>query len=155
MTLADSYNNRTDAGEYSSNITEANIAISCLDARQSSDPVKVKATNEKVLATGSIFARYWLDGYLGCSGWPYPVAKRPSDYSAKGSNPILVVGTKGDPATPYDQAVSLSESVLANGHLITYNGEGHTAYGGVSQCVNNAVDDYFFKNVVPTEDPDC
>ena len=155
LTLADSYNNRTDAGEYSSNITEANIAISCLDARQSSDPVKVKATNEKVLATGSIFARYWLDGYLGCSGWPYPVAKRPSDYSAKGSNPILVVGTKGDPATPYDQAVSLSESVLANGHLITYNGEGHTAYGGVSQCVNNAVDDYFFKNVVPTEDPDC
>jgi pimeloyl-ACP methyl ester carboxylesterase len=155
LTLADSYNDRNDSGGYESNITEANIAISCLDARQSSDPVKVKANNEKVLATGSVFARYWLDGYLGCAGWPYPLAERPSDYSAKGSNPILVVGTKGDPATPYDQAVSLAQNVLANGHLITYNGEGHTAYGGASQCVNDAVDDYFFKNVVPTEDPDC
>lgn len=155
LTLADSYNDRNDSGGYESNITEANIAISCLDARQSSDPVKVKANNEKVLATGSVFARYWLDGYLGCAGWPYPLAERPSDYSAKGSNPILVVGTKGDPATPYDQAVSLAENVLANGHLITYNGEGHTAYGGASQCVNDAVDAYFFENVVPTEDPDC
>jgi pimeloyl-ACP methyl ester carboxylesterase len=155
LTLADNYNDRNDSGGYNSNVTESHIAISCLDARQSSDLQKVTESNNRIIATGSIFARYWLDGYLGCSGWPYPLAERPSDYSAKGSNPILVVGTKGDPATPYDQAVSLAESVLANGHLITYNGEGHTAYGGASQCVNDAVDAYFFENVVPAEDPDC
>ncbi|MFM1984814.1 MAG: hypothetical protein RL723_1249, partial [Actinomycetota bacterium] len=33
--------------------------------------------------------------------------------------------------------------------------EGHTAYGLQSSCINGAVDDFFIKNVVPTEDPDC
>lgn len=155
LALADSYNDRVEGGGYASNLTEANMAISCLDSRSAADEKSVAKQNARILKTKSVFARYWLDGYLGCSMWPYPLAKHPSSYAATGSAPILVVGTKGDPATPYDQAVSLAERVLANGHLITYNGEGHTAYGGHSQCVNQAVDDYFLKNVVPTEDPDC
>lgn len=155
LALADSYNDRLEGGGYASNLTEANMAISCLDSRSKSDAKSVDKQNKLVMQVNSVFSRYWLDSYLGCSMWPYPMAKHPSSYAAVGSAPILVVGTKGDPATPYDQAVSLAERVLENGHLITYNGEGHTAYGGPSQCVNQAVDDYFFKNVVPTEDPDC
>jgi pimeloyl-ACP methyl ester carboxylesterase len=66
-----------------------------------------------------------------------------------------VVGTTGDPATPYEQAVALANQVLANARLITFNGEGHTAYGQQNACVNKAVDEYFIQNVVPTEDPNC
>ncbi|MEO0027052.1 MAG: hypothetical protein RL716_383 [Actinomycetota bacterium] len=82
-------------------------------------------------------------------------AKRPSNYDAAGSAPILVIGTTGDPATPYSEAVSLANEILENGHLVTYNGEGHTAYGRSNQCIADAVDNYFIKNVVPNEDPNC
>jgi hypothetical protein len=71
------------------------------------------------------------------------------------SKTIMVVGTTGDPATPYAQAVSLANEVLENGVLVTFNGEGHTAYGQGSKCVNDVVDNYFIKNVVPAEDPNC
>jgi hypothetical protein len=66
-----------------------------------------------------------------------------------------VVGTTGDPATPYSQAVQLAEDVLENATLITFNGEGHTAYGQGSKCVNEAVDNYLLNGIVPIEDPNC
>jgi pimeloyl-ACP methyl ester carboxylesterase len=102
-----------------------------------------------------MLGRYWQFGALSCEQWPYPVVKKPALFSASGSSPILVIGTTGDPATPYWQAVSLASQVLENAQLVTFNGEGHTAYGLQSSCINRAVDDFFIKNVVPTEDPDC
>ena len=44
---------------------------------------------------------------------------------------------------------------LENGHLVTYRGEGHTAYNKSNACVNDAVDDYFIDDVVPATDPKC
>ncbi len=64
------------------------------------------------------------------------------------------MGTTNDPATPYVWAQNLSKE-LQHGHLITYHGEGHTAYNKSNSCVNNAVDDYFVKGTVPSKDPDC
>ena len=153
--LADSYNDRDSSGRYVSNLMEANIAISCLDARQPSDDASMAMQNTRMLAASPTLGRYWQFGALTCEQWPYPVAKRPASYSAKGSKPILVVGTTGDPATPYGQAVAVATRVLSNGHLVTYNGEGHTAYGRSNACVSTAVDNYFIKSEVPTKDPDC
>ena len=65
-----------------------------------------------------------------------------------------MIGTTNDPATPYASAVELSET-LESGVLITYNGEGHTVYGNGVACVDDAVDDYFVKDVVPASDPNC
>ena len=45
---------------------------------------------------GEAFARE----YLPCAFWPHEGVERPIA-TAKGSAPILVVGTTGDPATPY------------------------------------------------------
>jgi pimeloyl-ACP methyl ester carboxylesterase len=155
LQLAETYNDRNEDGTYSTNLLEANIAISCLDARQASDAESMATENQKVLEASPTLGRYWQFGALTCEQWPFPVAARPNSYLAPGSAPILVIGTTGDPATPYSQAISLANQVLENGHLVTFNGEGHTAYGQESSCVNNAVDDYFIRNVVPTEDPDC
>jgi len=155
MSLADSYNERAEDGSYGSNLMEANISISCLDARSPSDAASMAAQNERVLEASPVLGRYWQFGALSCEQWPFAVVSHPDDYSAKGSKTIMVVGTTGDPATPYAQAVSLANEVLENGVLVTFNGEGHTAYGQESKCVNNAVDNYFIKNVVPTEDPNC
>lgn len=155
LTLADTYNDRLEDGTYGSNTLEANIAVSCLDGRQPADEKSMAEQNQIVLRTSTVFGRYWQFGALTCANWPFPVVERPREFSAKNSAPILVIGTTGDPATPYEQAVALANNVLANAQLVTFNGEGHTAYGLDSKCINRTVDNYFIKNVVPAEDPDC
>ncbi len=153
--LADLYNDRAEDGTYSSNIIPANAAISCLDARQPSDMDSMVAENKKLVSAAPTIGKYWQFGGIRCEQWPYPISDRPSDYSAKGSAPIMVVGTTGDPATPYAQAVSLANKILDNGFLLTYNGEGHTAYGQGVACVDDNVDDFLIDGTVPKSDPDC
>ena len=59
-----------------------------------------------------------------------------------------MIGTTGDPATPYAWAVKLAAD-LASGVLLTRIGEGHTAYGGKSACIDAAVDAYLISLIVP------
>ena len=73
---------------------------------------------------------------------------------ADGAAPVLVVGTTNDPATPYVWAQSLA-SQLASARLLTWRGEGHTAYRRGSGCVDGAVDDYLLSGVLPGQDATC
>jgi hypothetical protein len=91
---------------------------------------------------------------VGCERWPFPATRVRAPITAAGSADILVVGTTNDPATPYVWAQALADE-LENGHLITYHGEGHTAYNKSNSCVDDAVDDYFIDVTVPASDPDC
>ena len=68
--------------------------------------------------------------------------------------PILVVGTTGDPATPYPWSQALA-SQLDDGHLLTWNGNGHTAYGRAGDCVTNAVDSYLLAGRLPEDGLTC
>ena len=63
---------------------------------------------------------------LSYRSWPVPAAGAPEKISAEGADPIVVIGTTRDPATPYAWAVRLSEQ-LADASLITFDGDGHTA----------------------------
>jgi pimeloyl-ACP methyl ester carboxylesterase len=155
LASADFYNDRAEDGTYASNSTESNLAVNCMDSRSKADPESLKKANKKIMQISPTLGRYWQDSGLGCADWPYPVAKRPTDWSAKGSAPILVIGTTGDPATPYSQAENLANKILENAKLLTYVGEGHTAYGRSNNCVAKTVDDYFIKNVVLTENRRC
>jgi pimeloyl-ACP methyl ester carboxylesterase len=155
LRLADFYNDRDPDGSYTSNLTEANIAISCLDSRQSSNLSAMKAQNARMLKASPTFGRYWMWGGIGCAKWPYPVVKGPKSYAATGAPTIVVVGTTGDPATPYEQAVSLAHKILKKGYLVTYKGEGHTAYGRSNSCVNNAVDNFFIDGKLAAKEPVC
>ncbi|MEY4742437.1 MAG: hypothetical protein RL672_1187, partial [Actinomycetota bacterium] len=154
MHLADFYYDRNADGTYASNLMEANIAIACMDSRSNWDPVEVAKQNERVIAGSSVFGRYWQNGALTCSLWPYPLAKRPSDLSARGAAPILVIGTTNDPATPYSQAQALAK-LLRSGVMVTFNGEGHTAYGRSNSCIDKTVDSYFVSGKIPASDPQC
>ena len=87
-------------------------------------------------------------GSLVCVYWPNQPTDAPKAISAPGSGPILVVGTTRDPATPYEWAVNLSKE-LSDGHLLTYDGDGHTAYRQGSSCVDTVVDDYLLHGERP------
>ena len=43
---------------------------------------------------------------------------------------------------------------LADGHLLTYDGDGHTAYREGSHCVDTVVDAYLLKGTVPPDRQD-
>jgi hypothetical protein len=73
--------------------------------------------------------------------------------TAPGAPPILVVGTTGDSATPYQQAASVA-STLQQGRLLTYRGTGHSAYGK-SRCVDNAEAAFFVDLTLPDDGTIC
>ncbi len=89
---------------------------------------------------------------LTCVVWPGQHDPYPTG-TADGAPPILVVGTTGDPATPYEQSPRLAE-MLGVGRLLTWEGEGHTAYPQTS-CVTRAVDAYLIDLTVPPEGTRC
>jgi pimeloyl-ACP methyl ester carboxylesterase len=155
LILADMYNDRNDDGTYATNLIAANYAISCLDSGGAPEMSEIEEKNMQLIEVAPTLGRYWQFGGLRCATWPYPEAASPSDYSAKGAPPIMVIGTTGDPATPYSEAKSLAQDVLADGFLVTYNGEGHTVYGGDVECINEVVDNFFFTGKLPASDPNC
>lgn len=89
-----------------------------------------------------------------CVQWPGErVSRYDGSYRAKGSAPILVIGTTGDPDTPYQDAVALSRK-LDNGRLLTFEAEGHTAFGR-SVCATDAVTGYLLDLTVPDKGATC
>lgn len=154
FTMADFYFGRNPGGSYNDNSFEAFVAINCLDYMSTSTRGTLAAEAKELAAAAPVFGPQMAWGGTACDSWPFQSTRVREPIAAKGSAPILVVGTTGDPATPYQWAKNLA-SQLENGHLITYDGEGHTAYNGESACVNNAVEDFFLKNLVPASDPRC
>ena len=78
----------------------------------------------------------------------------PAPVTAAGADPIVVIGTTGDPATPHEWSVALAEQ-LESGVLVTYEGEGHTAYGRAGQCITGAVDSFLLEGTVPEDGLVC
>ena len=155
MLLADQYNDRGEDGVYSTNILAANYAISCLDSRASANTFSMRRQNSALIEAAPTLGRYWQFGALRCASWPFPVKQAPVSYAATGAPTILVVGTTGDPATPYSQAQALAGNILDKAFLLTYNGEGHTIYGQQVACVDNVVDRFFMTGELPDKDPNC
>ncbi|MEA2303876.1 MAG: hypothetical protein QOH43_1156 [Solirubrobacteraceae bacterium] len=71
-----------------------------------------------------------------------------------GANTPLVVATTYDPATPYRGAKSLVHD-LGNARLLTMAGDGHTAYGRNSACIDTAVEAYLFDGTLPDAGTRC
>ena len=155
LLLADQYNDRAEDGTYSANTLAANYAISCLDSRASTNIFSMRRQNAALIEAAPTLGRYWQFGGLRCESWPFEVKQPPVSYAATGAPTILVVGTTGDPATPYAQAQALAGKILDDAFLLTYNGEGHTVYGQQVTCVDNVVDKFFMTAELPEKDPNC
>jgi len=159
FSFVDSYYGRSSDGVYANNSFEVYTATLCLDDNFQSDEYTVRdGLNAIAEAAPLVGAPFAYDDYghveTACTLWPYPAKAKPETFDAAGADPILVIGTTNDPATPYSWAVSLADQ-LSSGVLVTYNGEGHTAYGRSNDCITTAVDEYFINGTVPTADPNC
>ncbi|MFB9731536.1 alpha/beta hydrolase [Ornithinimicrobium kibberense] len=154
MFLANTYASRGADGVYEGNGMQSIYAVNCLDRpaeeTEELDSEAVRAQFEEVSPT---WGRY-LAGEGACGVWPAQASETVEDYSATGAAPILVLGTTRDPATPYEWAVDLAD-VLDSGVLVTYDGDGHTAYGRSNDCVDGAVDAYLLEGTVPEDGLTC
>ena len=138
LLLADFYNDRDPDGGYLSNINEANNAINCADERVAAEDFAM--VRQAAIGASDVFGKYFAFPELGCLGWPEGKSTVEIDYTVGLEVGPLVIGTTGDPATPYQQAVSLAK-ILSGSTLLTFQGEGHTAYGS-EPCVNDHVENY-------------
>ena len=129
-------------------------AVTCLDYPVEGDKTTWAAQYEQAQREAPVFGNTAVGMDLVCSVWGHNGTRKPTQIHARGAAPILVVGTTGDPATPYAWSKSLAEQ-LDSGQLLTWEGNGHTAYGGDASCVNDAVDAYLISGTMPKEGLTC
>lgn len=154
LNLADEFAGRDGDGRYRNNAIDALYAVNCLDRSDRADVATTATLAEQWTATSPTFGAYFAWGNLPCATWPAPATDQPHPISAAGSGPIMVVGTKYDPATPYQWAVSM-ERDLSNAALVSWDGDGHTGYRRGSSCVDAAVDRFLLSGVLPPAETRC
>ncbi|WP_327344242.1 alpha/beta hydrolase [Streptomyces europaeiscabiei] len=154
LALSDSYFERGPDGTYS-NLMYANAAVNCLDLPAAyNTPEEVERALPEFEKASPVFGRALAWASLNCAYWPVKPTGGPHRIEAKGAAPIVVVGTTRDPATPYRWARALA-SQLSSARLLTYDGDGHTAYGRGSACVDSAINAYLLRGTPPTDGKRC
>jgi hypothetical protein len=154
LRLADLGADRASNGTYTSNSTFAFNAINCLDYPMESDTAAMRAEQQRLMQDSPTFGYFFAYGGTNCADWPYKNVRTPAPVEYTGESPIVVIGTTGDPATPVEWAASLRKQ-LGNAALLTWEGEGHTAYGRSNSCIEDRVDTYLVSGQVPGDNTVC
>ncbi len=150
LLLADTYAERDEQGHYT-NLFDANSAVNCADGDYPSLE-EIRDLQSQWRTKYPMFGTSLAMGLLTCSLWPgekdpYPTG--PADTPRE----IVVIGTTGDPATPYESTQKLAD-MLGEAVVLTWEGEGHTAYPETS-CIRRAVDNYLIDLTVPEDGLRC
>lgn len=137
----------TDEGDYSviaewrasaddAYVSDVGLAIDCADSEARVTAAEAFARFEDALALAPHFARLALSPAI-CAYFPRsddPVVFGPLETRFQ----TLLVGTIGDPATPYPWAEETSD--ITSAPLLTFEGDGHVAYAPTRPCIGDAVD---------------
>ncbi|MEU2978535.1 alpha/beta hydrolase [Streptomyces hirsutus] len=154
LALSDSYYERDTNGKYA-NLMFANAAVNCLDLPPAfGSPDQVRDALPDFEKASPVFGEGFAWAALNCTYWPVAATGEPQRIEAKGAAPIVVVGTTRDPATPYRWAQALADQ-LASARLLTYEGDGHTAYGRGSDCIDSAINTYLVDGTPPADGKRC
>jgi pimeloyl-ACP methyl ester carboxylesterase len=100
------------------------------------------------------FGRPWTWTSSICQPWPgWDRDHYDGPWDRTTANPVLVVGNRFDPATPYHGAVTV-DRLLPRSRLLTLAGWGHTSLGA-SACVDGYVSTYLLTSRVPPRGTVC
>ncbi|MEU9172436.1 alpha/beta hydrolase [Streptomyces sp. NPDC048420] len=156
LALADDYNERDASGHYGL-LPHSQRVISCLDDKQRPTLAEAKRLLPEFERVSPVFGPFlgW-DSAGWCHDWPVSGQSETPEVSASGAAPVLVVGNTGDPATPYEGARRMADELGKGvGVELTWKGQGHTAYGNGSDCVDSTVNAYLLKGTVPKDGKVC
>ncbi|MDN5931648.1 MAG: alpha/beta hydrolase [Pseudonocardia sp.] len=132
-------------------------AISCLDGPATKPIGDWPTVIGDLTATSRIAGPvqgWWL--WAPCAAnWPAAGADRyTGPWDATTTTPILLIGTRYDPNTGYQNAVR-SEKLLGNAVLLTHQGYGHLSLQDPSRCVEQARTRYLVDLVTPAPGTVC
>jgi pimeloyl-ACP methyl ester carboxylesterase len=136
------------------NFIEGGPGVFCSDSH---NPDNVRAWSRAARAQDRqfpYFGRPWTWTSSICEPWP----GRDRDHydgpwNHVTANPVLVVGNRFDPATPYHGAVTV-DRLLPRSRLLTLAGWGHTSLF-LSACVDAHVNTYLLTTRVPAKGTVC
>jgi pimeloyl-ACP methyl ester carboxylesterase len=152
LKLADEYTGRLEDGSYRSNEFDSAAIIDCLDFP---DPRSIEVMKKNARAfdeQAPLFGPYLAYSGLGCKYFAAP--KTTQIQATRTANRIVIIGTTGDPATPYQWAQGLNK-ILTNSVLISLTGEGHTGQGQGNTCVDLNVDRYLISGSTKSSQVIC
>jgi pimeloyl-ACP methyl ester carboxylesterase len=147
LELADEYTGRQSGGSYPNNEFDSGAVINCLDVDEPRTVAQIKSDARVFAEEAPLFGPYLAYGGLTCKF--YGQSQEVTIVPTKTNTPIVIIGTTGDPATPYEWAKGLSKQ-LTNSHLISLTGEGHTGQGQGNACVDDQIDDFYLAGKAPT-----
>nr|WP_239579520.1 alpha/beta hydrolase [Microlunatus panaciterrae] len=148
--FADLYNQRDRRGNYGQS-NYSFPAVRCLDTKDKG-VTGARADAAKDAKRAPSIGRFFGPD-MTCPMWPVAAVPDHPKIVAAGAAPIVVIGTTGDPATPYEFAQMMAKQ-LESGVLVTLKGEGHLAYGQ-STCIQQIAVAYLVKGTVPRNGTTC
>jgi pimeloyl-ACP methyl ester carboxylesterase len=151
LALHDSYYQRSSDGTYGNEL-EAFQAISCADTEERPTIAEADADSERFTEVAPRLAPEGSVGGYFCTFFPPSIDPR-VDITGAGAGPIVVIGTTGDPATPFESTVRMSDT-LEDGRLVIVEADQHTGYG-VNRCVVDVVNDYLIELDAPADETEC
>ncbi|MEU5091810.1 alpha/beta hydrolase [Streptomyces sp. NPDC021356] len=140
------------------NVPAALMAINCAD-----DPDRPGAEQltkdlgrlgAEYTQASPVFGRYRLNELLMCYGRPKGTDFIRQKVRHVDTAKMLLVGTRGDPATPYRWTVETARRLGSSAVVLDNRGDGHTGYGS-SQCVHRKVDDFLLYGSLPADGSSC
>ena len=146
LELADEYTGRQTDGSFPNNEFDSGAVIDCLDIDEPRTVAQIKSDAEVFAEQAPLFGPYLAYGGLTCKY--FEQSQEVTIVPTKTNIPIVVIGTTGDPATPYEWAKGLS-NLLTNSRLISLTGEGHTGQGQGNACIDDQIDDFYLSGKVP------
>jgi len=123
------------------NFIEGFVGVACSDSDNPDDHSFWSAAGADADANFGYFGRPWTWASSPCASWSaFDAARYMGPFTAATANPVLVVGTRFDPATRYEGA-ELVRSLLPASSLLTVEGWGHTSLF-LSRCADRVVSQY-------------
>ena len=160
LAISDAARGREDDGSFAPGF-DAFVQTSCVDLDFPRSPLAFEAVGRRAAVSAPFIglSNNWNELAPGwvCGAWPVTANDRfdgPFTYDNPKGAPALVVGNTADPATPISGARSLV-SQLGRARLLTMDGDGHTAYGGNSTCIDAGVDRYLESLALPAPGTVC
>jgi len=152
LTLGDQQTGRDADGSFD-NSADSQTMVACADSNERPSAAEAEAAARRIAAAVPGFGTGLGWSMLGCLNWPLAANPLPKP-SAPSAPPLLVVGTVGDPATPYEWSQQMA-TALGSATLLTYEGNGHTAFLRGGDCINDAVIEYLVNLKVPAQGKRC
>jgi pimeloyl-ACP methyl ester carboxylesterase len=131
-------------------------AITCTDSPARQGPRAWPQVIRRLTAVSAIGGPFvgWAS-WAPCASWPARSAGRyTGPWDAATPRPVLVIGTRFDPATPYANARRVA-SLLRRAVLLTHDGYGHTSEADPSLCLQRATSAYLVRLVIPPRGTVC